>query len=106
MAALQHIYRALKPGGFFAFFENNPWNPGTRWIMSRIPFDRDAVLLAHREARTLLRNAGFTLVGKSRFLFFYPHGLSVFRFSEQYLSSIPFGAQYLVLAQKPETTDA
>jgi len=36
------IRASLVPGGWFAFFENNPWNPGTRLVMRRIPFDRDA----------------------------------------------------------------
>src|SRR5215510_15558715 len=39
-AAVDYIYRALRPGGLFSFWENNPWNPGTRYVMSRIPFDR------------------------------------------------------------------
>ena len=40
---------ALRPGGLFAFWENNPWNPGTRLVMSRIPFDRDAITLSALE---------------------------------------------------------
>ncbi len=34
---LAWIRRHLAPGGFFALWENNSWNPGTRWIMSRVP---------------------------------------------------------------------
>jgi trans-aconitate methyltransferase len=37
------IWKALVPGGYFALFENNPWNPGTRLVMKRIPFDHDGV---------------------------------------------------------------
>ena len=29
--ALHFVYRALHPGGLFSFWENNPWNPGTRY---------------------------------------------------------------------------
>ena len=44
MDALGFIFQRLKPGGIFALWENNPWNPGTRWVIeSRIPFDRDAI---------------------------------------------------------------
>lgn len=49
------IARSLAPGGWFFLFENNPWNPGTRFIMSRCAFDEDAVLLWPWEARRLLR---------------------------------------------------
>jgi len=42
--AVEYIYRALRPGGLVVLWENNPWNPGTRYVMSRIPFDRDAIV--------------------------------------------------------------
>ena len=38
--AVEYILQSLRPGGWFAFWENNPWNPGTRYVMRRIPFDR------------------------------------------------------------------
>src|SRR5262249_42684830 len=31
-AALRQIRAALRPSGLFAFWENNPWNPGTRYV--------------------------------------------------------------------------
>ena len=43
--AVHLVHRSLRSGGFFAFWENNPWNPGTRFVMSRIPFDGDAIML-------------------------------------------------------------
>ena len=51
--------RALRRGGRFALIENNPWNPGTRLVMRRIPFDRDAIPISPPGARALLRAAGF-----------------------------------------------
>ena len=58
-AAIRFIGRSLRPGGLFALWENNPWNPGTRYVMSRIPFDRDAIMLTPGEARDLVRANGF-----------------------------------------------
>jgi len=55
---VDYIYRSLRAGGLFAFWENSPWNPGTRYVMSRIPFDRDAILLSPPRARGLLRAGG------------------------------------------------
>src|SRR6059036_11455 len=52
-----------------SFWENNPWNPGTRLVMSRIPFDRDAVPLSPPEVRRLVLTAGFRLEQAIRFLF-------------------------------------
>ena len=98
-AAIDLIYQALAPGGVFAFWENNPWNPGTRYVMSRIPFDRDAVLLWPRGARALLRTGGFEVLGTD-FLFVFPRFLAPLRRLEPALSRWPLGAQYLVLCRK------
>jgi SAM-dependent methyltransferase len=98
--AISQIYRALKPNGLFAFWENNPWNPGTRWVMSRIPFDRDAILLWPNEARWLLSQAGFEVV-LTHFAFIFPKALGFLRFTEWPMRNLPFGAQYMILARKP-----
>lgn len=96
------VHRHLLPGGLFAFFENNPLNPGTRYVMSRIPFDRDAITLTPWSARGLLRSAGFKVI-RTDYLFYFPKLLGALRPMEPLLSQIPFGAQYLVLCQKPLT---
>ena len=31
--SLTYIFQSLRPGGIFALFENNPWNPATRYVM-------------------------------------------------------------------------
>lgn len=95
------IYRSMKPGGWFAFWENNPWNPGTRLVMSRIPFDRDAITLTIPESKRLLKGAGFE-VAKVDTCFYLPNLLRALRPLEPCLSWLPLGAQYLVLARKPE----
>lgn len=97
--ALDYIYRSLRPGGVFAFWENNPWNPGTRYVMSRIPFDRDAITLTPIEARGMLQNAGFEVFGID-FLFIFPSILRHLRFIEPLVSRLPFGAQYQILSRK------
>jgi SAM-dependent methyltransferase len=99
-AAARDVFRWLRPGGAFALWENNPWNPGTRLVMSRIPFDRDAITLSYLEAQALLRRAGFRAVATS-FHFFFPSALRALRRAEPWLERVPFGAQYCVLARKP-----
>jgi len=101
VAAASLVYSALKPGGHFALWDNNPWNPGARYVMRRIPFDRDAVMLSAPEARRVLRDAGFEIV-TTDFLFIFPAFLSALRFMERPLSKLPIGGQYQVLARKPE----
>jgi SAM-dependent methyltransferase len=97
--AVAFVVRALRPGGLFAFWENNPWNPGTRMIMRRIPFDRDAVMLTPAAARRLLVDGGLAVVGTD-FRFYFPASLRRLRPLEPHLRRLPLGAQYLVLARK------
>jgi SAM-dependent methyltransferase len=97
--ALASISRALKPSGLFCFWENNPWNPGTRIVMSRIPFDRDAQTISPVSARRLLVKAGFSIL-ESTSTFYFPRMLSLLRPLEGILGKLPLGAQYQVLANK------
>jgi SAM-dependent methyltransferase len=98
--AVDYVLRSLRPGGLFAFWENNPWNPGTRYVMSRIPFDRDAVTLSSPDARQLLRVRGFEIL-RTDFLFIFPRILHWCRWVEPFCSRLPLGAQYQVLCRKP-----
>ncbi len=99
-AAIHHVFRSVRPGGIFALWENNPWNPGTRYVMSKIPFDRDAITLSPPTTRQLLRAGGFDVI-QTDFQFFFPRALSWFRGLEPFLTKIPLGAQYQVLARRP-----
>lgn len=98
--ALRRIHRSLVSGGRFALMENNPWNPGTRMVMRRIPFDRDAIPLSPPEARRLLVRGGFTRIAAPRFLFWFPRFLAPLRVLEPALVHVPLGAQYYFLATK------
>jgi len=101
--ALAIVWRALRPGGWFAFWENNPWNLGTRFVMRRIPFDHDAIVVSPPEANRLLKSAGF-LPRRTDAWFLFPRSLSWLRSLEYFVHRIPLGAQYLVLAQKQAET--
>ena len=96
---IRRILEWLAPGGIFALWENNPWNPGTRLVMKRIPFDRDAQPLSYLEARKLLTRCGFRVVDVS-FHFYFPAWLKALRRFEPPLERLPLGAQYCLLAQR------
>lgn len=99
--ALELICSALRPGGIFAFWENNPWNPMTRYMMSRVPFDRDAIMIFPRRAKRLLRDAGFDVL-RIDYRFIFPRILRGLRPLERSLQKIPLGGQYQVLCRKPD----
>jgi SAM-dependent methyltransferase len=94
------IRRALRPGGLFAFWENNPWNPGTRYVMSQCAFDEDAVTISPREAHKILSEAGFKLL-RTDSLFYFPRQLRWLRIAERWFRGLPFGGQYQVFCQNP-----
>jgi SAM-dependent methyltransferase len=96
-AFLRAIAVLLAPRGVVALFENNPINPGTRWVMSRIPFDRDAVPVTAHKTRRLLRAAGLRDLD-TRYLFYFPRFLKALRPLERGLLRVPLGAQYGVFA--------
>ncbi len=99
VGAVNYVYRSLKPGGVFAFWENNPWNLGTQYIMWRIPFDRDAIKISPPNSLRLLKSAGFR-VERLDFQFVFPKSLGFLRGLEKPLAALPLGAQYQVLCRK------
>ena len=99
-SAMDYIWRSLRPGGIFSLWENNPWNPGTRYVMSRIPFDRDAITLTPPESASLVQTVGFEILRRDS-LFYFPKQLKWLRWIEPYLSGLPLGGQYQVLCRKP-----
>jgi SAM-dependent methyltransferase len=95
----QYILDCLRPGGLLAVWENNPWNPGTRYIMSKVSFDRDAIPLNARELRAVMRQAGLDVL-RTDYYFIFPRIVKAFRFLERHLTRLPLGGQYQVLGRK------
>ena len=88
----------LNPGGRLVVFEHNTWNPLVMSIVTRHPFDRDAVFLSPREAATLVRNAG--LEPCVDFIVFFPAFLRAFRFLEPSLRWLPIGGQFACIGTR------
>lgn len=97
--AVATVRDALKPGGLFSLWENNPWNPATRYVMSRCAFDEDAITLSSPVARRLLKKNGFEIV-RTDYSFIFPRALRMLRFIENLVYWAPAGTQYQVLARK------
>jgi len=95
---VQFLRKSLRPGGLLAFWENNAWNPGTRLVMSRIPFDQGTRPLAATQARRMLKAGGFSIL-RTDHLFLFPGFLRGLRFLEPLFAAVPAGAQYQVLCR-------
>ena len=98
-ATFAFLRDVLRPGGVLAVWENNPWSLPARYVMSRIPFDRDAVMLSARRVRELARAQGFQVL-RTDYLFIFPASLRVLRPLEAMARRAPLGAQYQVLCAK------
>jgi SAM-dependent methyltransferase len=92
--------RVVRPAGFVAIYEHNPYNPLTRWVVNRCEFDRDAVLLSRGKTKSLLRSAGMAIV-EARDILYFPFRSPIFRRIESALGWLPLGAQYAVVARAP-----
>jgi SAM-dependent methyltransferase len=90
---------ALATDGFMLIFEHNPYNPLTRMIFERCPFDRDAQMLSLRSARRLAAKVGFQSV-RYGYTLFFPRPLASLRPIESFFRRVPIGAQYYVQMAK------
>jgi SAM-dependent methyltransferase len=98
---LQELRSLLIPGGKFAMWEHNPWNPFTRKIVNDCVFDEDAVLISPLKSKLLCNKTGFS---KMRIVFttFFPKSLRFMVSMEPWLGGLPLGGQYLLIGENPE----
>ena len=97
--ALAFVRNVLEHEGYLAFWENNPFNPGTRYVMKRCEFDRDAVAIAPRQAQRMLGANGFEIINATS-AFFFPRSLAWMRGLEKSLAPTMLGGQYLLLCRR------
>jgi len=94
------ISRVLRPGGFAAIIEHNPYNPVTRLIVSRTPVDAHAQLLCAASSRNLLQRSGLQIKETRYFLYLPQRLFALAGRAESLLSLVPFGGQYAVFARR------
>jgi trans-aconitate methyltransferase len=97
--ALTQCRHALNEEGQMFMFEHNPYNPATRWVFERCPFDVDAEMLSLTTALALTKHAGFSEEHHGYTLFF-PRPLAALRPLEPWLKFLPLGAQYYIQMAK------
>lgn len=96
---MQMLARSLSPSGRLFVFEHNPYNPVTRRIVARCPFDEDAVLLKPQELNRLAQGSGL-IKREVQYVLFFPGWLKSLRPLERKLTWLPLGGQYVFVASK------
>ena len=99
VALLAEIRRVLTADGLLLVFEHNPLNPLTRHAVNTCIFYEHAVLVRAPAMRRRVLAAGFAAAGV-RYRIFFPHWARGLRPMERWLTWLPLGAQYYVLARK------
>jgi hypothetical protein len=96
---LKEFHRALTGDGVAFVFEHNPLNPLTVRAVNTCPFDENARLIGARAMQSRLLAAGFK-DARVRYRIFFPNALRALRPAEKWLTWLPLGAQYYVMATK------
>lgn len=91
------INRLLNNNAYVVIFEHNPLNPLTLKIVNSCPYDKDAVLLNHRDLKSLVNRSDLNLYYDGYILFF-PWFFRWLRPLERFLRYVPFGGQHVVCA--------
>src|SRR4029453_15312261 len=94
------LKRVIRGDGLVCIIEHNPLNPMTRLAVFRCPFDKDAQLLRASQARGFFAHGGLEHLRTKHFLltpFFSAPVLTI----ERWLSTVPLGAQYMAVGERP-----
>lgn len=94
---LGELYRVTRPGGLLSVFEHNPFNPLTQLAVNTCPFDANARLIRSGQLMKRCRAAGWSRP-RVRFHVFFPRIMASLRPAERWLTRVPLGAQYSLIA--------
>ncbi|HSK19877.1 MAG TPA: class I SAM-dependent methyltransferase [Longimicrobiales bacterium] len=96
---LRRVWNYLRPGGKVIVFEHNPYNPLTRDVVRRCPFDEGVVLLRPAEVKRRLRATGAVRV-EQRYTTFFPSWVRALQPLERHMGWLPLGAQTCSVGHK------
>ena len=102
---LDRCRRLLAPGGSLFVFEHNPFNPLTRLVFDRCPFDRDASMIRRGDLEALGLQAGL-VVKRRAYTLFLPFRGRATALVHRALAWLPLGAQYYVRFARAGTAEA
>ncbi len=91
--------RVLKPGGIFAVFEHNPYNPLTLKVVNDCILDEHAVLLKPKELERMV-SSSFGRTPRIEFILAIPPINKILKVADRLLKRVPLGAQYAVYVEK------
>ena len=95
---LTEMKRVVKPGGGVFIFEHNPFNPVTRYVVSRSDLDEGVAMLSAPRLQRLMRSVGLNDT-RTEHLLFTPFSSRFCAWLDRALKWCPLGAQYFTLGR-------
>jgi SAM-dependent methyltransferase len=99
---VESLAKSLSSNGKLAIFEINPYNPVARHFVATCVFDAGVTLLPLPKCKSLMAKAGLTCIS-GQYTLFFPWRKPFLNHLERFLTWLPLGGQYCVLAQKIRT---
>jgi len=100
IAEVGKVLALVQPGGYICVFEHNPFNPFTRWIVSKCEFDEGVVLVSKRQLGNLFTRQQESFDFRAGYCMFFPPALKRFTFLERFIRWLPLGGQHFLLGQR------
>jgi len=97
---LSRIKSSMKRSGLAIIFEFNPYNPATQLLFKAVDrrYDPNAVMLKPHYLHSQLKKAGFA-ASRAYYTIFFPAFVSILLPLEKYMTGVPIGAQYYMIAE-------
>ena len=99
-ATLKELARICAPSGRMVFFEHNPYNPFTQWVVRTTPLDHSAHLITYRQLTRKAESAGITILERKFFLYGTPPIDRAINRLLPGLARLPFGGQFALIGGK------
>ncbi len=99
-ATLKELARICSPKGRIVFFEHNPYNPFTQWVVRTTPLDRSARLIGYPQLTRKAENAGISILEREFFLYGTRRIDQAVQRLFPGLARLPFGGQFALIGGK------
>lgn len=102
--ALAEIARVCAPGGLIVFFEHNPYNLLTQFVVRTTPLDNNARLISYKKLQHCAEQVGIFVHHKEFFLYGTRQIDAFIKEHLPWLEKLPLGGQYALVGQKNSST--
>lgn len=99
-ATLRELARICSPQGLMVFFEHNPFNLFTQWVVKTTPLDRNARMISHRQLAGKAEQAGIAIVTSEFFLYGTRAIDRTVNRCLPGLGALPVGGQFALIGKK------